>query len=94
MSVFLVTWNLNNERAGYAQARKAFIDHLERYPNVKDAGLESVRWISSEATPEQIFEDLRIKIDANDRLFVTKLHRGFHQGWLQQNVWDWINARL
>lgn len=94
MSVFLVTWNLNKERSNYDKARREFIEHLERYPNIKDSGLESVRWIESGASAAQVDEDLRTKLDDNDRIFITKLNSGGHQGWLAKDVWDWINARL
>ena len=94
MSVYMVTWNLNNERSGYDQARRAFIQHLERYPNVKDSGLESVRWIQSDASAAQIYEDFRLKLDRNDRIYITKVHSGEHHGWLGKDVWEWINTRL
>lgn len=94
MSVFVVTWNLNKERAGYDQARRDFIAHLERYDNVKDSGLETVRWISTTSTANDVSNFLQQKLDKNDRLFVSKLNRGEHQGWLSQSTWDWINARL
>lgn len=94
MAVYVVTWNLNQERSNYAQARQAFIQHLERYQNHKDTGLETVRWISTSSTATQIDADLRQKLDNNDRLFVSKLNRSEHQGWLNQATWDWINARL
>ncbi|MBR7522961.1 MULTISPECIES: hypothetical protein [Pseudomonas] len=93
MSVYMVTWNLNKE-SNYTQARKAFIDHLERYQNCKDAGLESVRWISADITADQLSQDLRTKLDDNDSIFVSKLTAGNHQGWLNKATWDWINARL
>lgn len=94
MSVYMVTWNLNKERGNYDQARRAFIAHLDRYPNVKDLGLETVRWIESNATPDQVNDDLKLKLDNNDRIFITKVKNGEHQGWLDKNVWDWINARV
>ncbi|WP_426119571.1 hypothetical protein [Pseudomonas sp. DSP3-2-2] len=94
MSVFMVTWNLNKERASYDQARRTLIKHLERYPNVSDSGLESVRWISSTAAASEIYDDLRPKLDDNDRIFVTKVVNGDHQGWLGVEVCDWITARL
>lgn len=94
MSVFVVTWNLNKERANYASARAEFIKHLERYPNIGEAGLESVRWIESTATAQQISDDLRKKLDNNDRLFVSKLVSGTNAGWLNRSTWDWINPRL
>ncbi|WP_426181094.1 hypothetical protein [Pseudomonas sp. TWRC1-2] len=96
MSVFMVTWSLNKEHGSYAynQARAALIEHLDRYQNVTDHGLESVRWVSSSATAEQVCVDLRSRLDPNDRLFVTQVIAGAHQGWLDKAVWDWINARL
>lgn len=94
MAVYLVTWNLNQEKANYASAREAFIKQLEAYASIKDAGLESVRFISSTSTADQISVNLRQKLDKNDRLVVTKLNRGEHAGWLSQTVWSWIEARL
>ncbi len=94
MSVFLVTWDLNKEKPNYAQARAAFIANLETFDNVKDSGLDSVRFVSTDWTAGLVSDDLRKRLDDNDRLFVTKLTSGSHQGWLSQAVWDWINARL
>lgn len=94
MAVYVVTWNLNLERLNYAQARQAFVQHLERYQNVKDSGLETVRWISTTETADQIDADLRQKLDSNDRLFVSRLNTGQYQGWLSKEIWDWINARM
>jgi hypothetical protein len=94
MAVYLVTWDLNKEKPNYAEARKQFIAHLERYENKKDAGLDSVRFVSANLSAEQLSEDLRKKLDDNDRIIVTKLMSGSYYGWLSQDVWDWINARL
>lgn len=93
MSVFVVTWNLNREN-NYAAARAEFVKRIERYPNIADPGLESVRWIDSASSATAIAEDLRAKLDKNDRLFVSKLASGSHQGWLGKSTWDWIDARL
>lgn len=94
MAVYVVTWNLNKERVNYAQARSNFITQLEKYENKADQGLESVRFIFTAQTTDQIDAFLRQKLDNNDRLFVTKLVSGQHQGWLHQTVWDWINSHL
>jgi hypothetical protein len=94
MAVYVITWNLNKERSGYDAARRAFLQHLERYDNKKDSGLESVRWISTTRSVNEIEADLRTKLDANDRIFVSQVSHGNHQGWLDKHVWDWINARL
>ena len=94
MAVFVITWNLNKERHNYDASRRVFLQHLERYENTKDNGLDSVRWISSTGTANQIQEDLISKLDANDRLFVSKVTLDNYQGWLNQQTWDWISARI
>lgn len=95
MAVYIVTWNINLERANYAQARDAFVAHLEStYQFKKDSGLETVRFIQTQSSASQVDAHLRQKLDANDRLFVSKLNNGEHQGWLNKEVWEWINARL
>jgi hypothetical protein len=94
MAVYVVTWDLNREKPNYSDARKKFIEHLEKYENTKDAGLDSVRFISTTSSADQVSTYLRQRQDNNDKLIVTKLNSGQHQGWLNKSVWDWINARL
>jgi hypothetical protein len=94
MSVYVVTWNLNKEGAAYQQARTTFLNQLGAYENTKDSGLETVRWISTNQTADQVSAHLRQKLDDNDRLFVSKVSSGSHQGWLSKTTWDWINSRL
>lgn len=94
MAVYVVTWNLNKERTNYAQARKEFIEHLERHSNIGETGLESVRWISTTMNADQLYNDLATKLDKNDRIFISHVVRGTHKGWLNQSTWDWINSKL
>jgi hypothetical protein len=94
MSVYIVTWNLNKERSNYPAARSAFIELVENYPMKADTGLESVRFIESSQSADQISNYLRQALDDNDRLLVSKMNSGQHQGWLSKDTWDWINARL
>ena len=94
MAVYLVTWNLNGEKPNYAEARKQFITHLERYENKMDSGLDSVRFISTNLSADQLSNDLRKRLDDNDRIIVTKLVSGNHQGWLDKTLWEWIDARV
>ena len=94
MAVYLVTWDLNNEKPNYAAARNRFIAHLSRYEHIKDRGLDSVWFIATSWTADEVSADLRTQLDDNDRLFVTKLVLGNHRGWLATSVWDWINARI
>lgn len=94
MGVFVVTWNLNRERANYAAARAEFIKHLERHQNIGESGLESVRWIHSNLTAQQLSDDLRAKLDDNDRIFVSKLASGTYAGWLNQATGNWITPKV
>lgn len=93
MAVYLVTWDLNKEKTNYAAAREKVIKHLSRYEHIKDDGLDSVWFISTNWSADQISDDVRTVMDDNDRLIVTQLQAGYRQGWLSKNVWDWINAR-
>lgn len=94
MSVFVVTWNINKEKSNYANARSEFIKHLDRYANVGEGGLETVRWVQSTSTSQQISDDLRTKLDDNDRIFVSKLAADTHAGWLNKTTWDWITPKV
>lgn len=94
MSVYLVTWDLNKERSNYNQARQNLIAHLTRYPHIKDPGLDSVWFIQSAGTAAAVTADIRTGMDNNDKLVVTRLVSGQHDGWLNKVVWEWINARI
>jgi hypothetical protein len=94
MAVFLVTWELNREKPNYAQARATFLATLEQFEYTKDQGLDSVAFVASTSTADGVSDTLRKRLDDNDRLVVTKLVSGSHQGWLSKTTWDWINARL
>lgn len=94
MGVYLVTWDINRAKHNYAEARKRLISHLERYPHIKDPGLDSVWFAESGATADAISADLQTRLDNSDRVIVTKLVAGQHQGWLNSDVWKWINARI
>jgi hypothetical protein len=94
MSVLLVTWDINKAEGAYSEARARFVAHLQTYQHVKDGGLDSVWFISTTQTPDQIDSYLRQKLDTNDRLVVTRMRSGEHQGWLDPSIWEWINAHL
>lgn len=93
MAVFLVSWNLNKEKANYQAARATFIAHLQRYPHTRDPGLETVWFLESGASAQAISDDLKTKLDDNDRLVVSRMRSGEYAGWLNKDVWTWIAAR-
>lgn len=88
--VYLVTYDLNKLGKDYTSLYRA----LMRYEYTRDPGLDSVWFVSTTWTASQIYEHLRHHLDLNDRLFITQINRGTHQGWLNKNIWNWINARL
>jgi len=94
MAVYLVTWDLNREKPNYAAARNLLIDQIQTFENIKDSGLDSVLFISTTWTANQVYDDLAPKLDKDDRVVVTKMSGADHQGWLSQATWDWINSRL
>lgn len=94
MSVFLVTWDINKKSENYQKARTDLIAHLKKYPHIIDQGLDSVWFIESQLTANDLCNDIRKKMSNDDRLIVTKLVTGQHQGWLAPDVWDWINRRI
>lgn len=93
MAVYVVTWNLNRE-GNYDAKRAAFLKHLERHDNVADADLESVRWISTGLSADELCTDLRQRLDNNDGIFLARITTGSHQGFLAKSTWAWINQRL
>lgn len=94
MAVYLVTWDLNRQKPNYAAARQRLIDHLSQYVHIKDPGLDSVWFIDTSLDANSLSNDIRTKLDNNDKLVVTKMNRGQNDGWLQTNVWEWINSRM
>lgn len=49
--------------------------------------------VANNVTITDVNERLRCHIDQNDRLIISKLVRPY-DGWLTQEAWDWINARV
>ncbi len=94
MAVYVVSWNLNKERSNYNSARAEFLKQFDKYQTKSDSGLESTRFVSTNESANAVSEHLLKKMDTNDRLIVSRMRTGEHQGWLQKDVWDWINARI
>lgn len=92
MAVFVVTWNLNRE-VDYNTARQRFLARLDQFEHIADQSLDSVKWISTVWTAEQVVTFLAEALDNTDGLFVSMVRAGERQGLLPKHVWDWINAR-
>jgi len=88
--VYLIKYELNKPGKNYDNLYAA----LRAYEYTKDDTLHSAWFVSTSWTADQISNDIRAHMDDNDKLIVTRLRSGEHQGWLSQGVWDWISPRL
>ena len=94
MAAYLVTWNLNKERSNYDAARRMLISLIQQYDYTFDPGLESVRFILTSQTANQVYDRLKSALDGNDRIIISKMNRKEYWGQLNPTVWSWIDARL
>jgi len=94
MSVYIVTWDLNREKPNYTQARANFIARLNQYTTTRDAGLDSVRFVSTDLSAQALYADLKQRIDTNDRLLVTKMTPLQYAGWLDGEVVNWLKTKI
>lgn len=94
MQVFVIVWTLSYERPNYSKALSEFINRLDAYHNALDIGLDSVRFIESSQTAEQIFGALRKGLEKEDSILVSRLNDGEYAGQLTQETKAWISARL
>jgi len=94
MAVYLVSWNLNKEKTTYNQARDAFFALIKQYPYAYDSNLDSVVFIQTEQPAQQLYTQLGAVLDKNDRILITQMTRGAYVGWLNQDVVNWLNARV
>ncbi len=88
--VYLVTYDLNKPGKDYSTLYAA----IRRYDFIRDNGLDSVWFVSTSWTAAQIYEHLRLYLDVGDRILITQMTSGTHQGWMHKDIWNWINARL
>lgn len=93
MAVYLVTWNLNKE-PNYAKARADFIKVLDSYATIRDRNLETVRFVHTQETAEQLAKNLNVPLDKNDTLIVSRMRAGEYFGWFAPQIWEWIIPKL
>ena len=88
--VYLVTYDLNKEGQRY----KDLYELLKKLTYIRDQGLDSVWFISSNLSVQQLTDHIRTVLDNNDRLFVAKLNLHEYNGWMHEDIWEWIRTRL
>lgn len=94
MPVYLVTWDINREKPNYNDARNKLIARMQTLTHKKDPGLDSVWFVQSNEGATTLRDYIRVAMDDNDRIVVSRMNPGQHDGWLNKDVWEWINARL
>lgn len=87
--VVLVTYDLNKQGKNYSNLSSTLeamcIDYIRP--------LKSFWLLNTGSSVEDISNAALKVIDADDRLFVTRLVND-KAGWLTREEWDWINSRL
>ena len=88
--VYLIKYELNQPGKNYASLYAT----LQQYQYVRDNALHSTWFVSTSWTALQVYSHIAPHIDRNDRIFITLLRRGEYYGWMDLNIWTWINARV
>ena len=86
--MLLISYDLHKPRQNYAD----LIAAIEAYGNYAHI-LESTWLIRTSKTAQQVCDDLRRHIDKDDHIFVTGVQEHNRQGWLPQQMWNWMNGR-
>lgn len=89
MAVYAIKYQLNKPSKNYESLYAA----LQQYTSVRDPHLHTVWFVDTNWNTSQIFNHLAAHMDGDDRLFVTKVSSD-KSGWMDKDVWAWINARL
>ena len=88
MPVLLVTYDLNKE----TKRPPLLKDLKETYPTWAKLS-ESSYAISTNSTPQQVYDRLKKHIDDNDRIVIITLKKPY-QGWTGKKVHEWLEQNL
>lgn len=86
--VLMITYDLNKVK-DYQKLYRA-IGALGE--TKRDTNLDSVWFVSTSYTPVQASEHIRSATDGDDTHFICKIRSGERAGWMNKDVWDWINS--
>jgi len=89
--ILLISYDLNgHERPSAYQDVKAVIEQ-----NATDSikALYSQWFVQTNESPDVWSERIKTVADASDRWFVCEVRRPC-QGWLNKDVWEWLDARV
>lgn len=83
--MLLVTYDLNSPGQNYQRLIQG-IQSMGQWYHC----LESTWLLRTSLSAEQVANRLRQQMDSNDRLLVTAFNPHNSEGWLPQEVWNWI----
>ncbi|MCE7656940.1 hypothetical protein [Vibrio fluvialis] len=89
MAVFCVSYDLNNPGQKYQKVQEV----LKSYAGWIHL-LDSTWLIAADTTPNQIIEALKVHIDSNDRVFISRVRVNEYSGWLTDEDWDWLRKHV
>jgi len=90
MSAIMVSYDLNSPGQKYEK----LYEKLRAFGTY--AKVVNSTWIVSGygLTPQSVYDTLRPILDDNDHIFTVDITNDPKQGWLPQDVWDWIHKNL
>lgn len=91
--VYLVTYELRSPEKDYTP----LFSYIE-----KDVGeevlhvMQNVWWIksSNELDLSDLCDKLRAHMDNTDLLSISRLEKGYYNGWLPGTSWEWLKERV
>lgn len=89
MSVYSVSYDLNNPGQKYEKIHEV-LKSFNGYYHIMD----STWLISTSFSAAQVCDKLTPYLDSNDKMFISKVNANEYQGWLENDVWDWIRKHL
>lgn len=87
--VYLITYDLNKEGQDYEALYKAIKGCCYSWYRF----MKSAWFVDTSKSEEQIRDCLLPVMDQNDLLFITKVSKQY-KGWLTDDVWNWLKARV
>jgi len=88
--VIMVSYDINKAK-DYLKIHKAMGDLGK---SIREMGLDTVWFVHTNYSIEQIQTHLTQAVDKDDRVFISKINPNEYSGWLSKETWDWIKARL
>lgn len=90
--VLMISYDLN--RYEKQQAYEAVKSFIEKNSISWARPLKSQWFVETLNTPDWWNTQIMKFIDTNDRLFVCRITPNSYQGYLDQEIWDWLNPRV